>query len=270
MATDATTAAVADATTTAAATTTQQTTTTDWRESLPADLKADKSLATIKDVGSLAKSYVEAQKLVGGSIRLPKADAKPEERATLVRDLQTKLGLPEKPEGYALTGADGKAVDGPVLKRMLPVFHKAGLLPEQAQMLTGAYLGLEHEQAQADAQAVQAAEKVLREKWGGDFDRRFQIADRFVTEFGGAAREKLVAKGLHNDPDIIEFLANAAEPFAESGRVSGEVTGGMSPQAAQELITAAEANKDHDFWKKSLEEQRRIHQLAWGTKPIQL
>ena len=37
----------------------------DWKTSLTEDIRADKSLAPIKDINSLAKSYIHAQKLVG-------------------------------------------------------------------------------------------------------------------------------------------------------------------------------------------------------------
>ena len=38
---------------------------TDWKANLSDELKADKSLENIKDIESLAKGYVHAQKLVG-------------------------------------------------------------------------------------------------------------------------------------------------------------------------------------------------------------
>ena len=40
-------------------------TNTDWRSTLPDDIKADESLKHIQDVPSLAKSYIHAQKMVG-------------------------------------------------------------------------------------------------------------------------------------------------------------------------------------------------------------
>ena len=40
-------------------------TNTDWKASLSDEIRADKSLENIKDIESLAKSYVHAQKLVG-------------------------------------------------------------------------------------------------------------------------------------------------------------------------------------------------------------
>src|SRR3990172_11892156 len=75
---------------------------TDWRAALPADLQADKSLEQFKgkdwaEVGpTLAKGYVETKKMVGGSLKVPKEDATPEEQAAFY----TALGRPETPDKY--------------------------------------------------------------------------------------------------------------------------------------------------------------------------
>ena len=37
----------------------------DWRSDIPEDIRSHKSLETIQDVGSLAKSYVNAQSMIG-------------------------------------------------------------------------------------------------------------------------------------------------------------------------------------------------------------
>ena len=67
----------------------------DWRASLAEDIKTDKSLASIKDVNSLAKSYIHAQKLVGvEKIPLPNKHAT-EEDWNVVFD---KLGRPKSAE----------------------------------------------------------------------------------------------------------------------------------------------------------------------------
>src|SRR2546425_12460091 len=74
----------------------------DWRTGLDPVLAKDPSLATIKDIPSLAKLAVEGQKMVGGSIRLPKADAKPEEAEKAWGDIYGKLGRPDTPDKYEL------------------------------------------------------------------------------------------------------------------------------------------------------------------------
>ena len=69
----------------------------DWKASLAEEIRADKSLAPIKDINSLAKSYIHAQKLVGvEKIPLPNKHAT-EEDWNVVYD---KLGRPKSPEEY--------------------------------------------------------------------------------------------------------------------------------------------------------------------------
>ena len=69
----------------------------DWRSGLPEDIRNDPSLADIKDVGSMAKSYINGQKLIGKNrIALPGEGATDEE----ISAFHSQLGRPEKAEGY--------------------------------------------------------------------------------------------------------------------------------------------------------------------------
>ena len=76
----------------------------DWKNALPDDVKTDPSLADIKDVGGLAKSYIHAQKMVGtDKISLPTENATPEEMSTfydrLGRPKEYEFSKAELPEG---------------------------------------------------------------------------------------------------------------------------------------------------------------------------
>src|SRR2546426_8039777 len=76
----------------------------DWRagSGIAADdpIWKEKSLETVKDVPSLVKGFVEAQKMIGGSIRLPNDKMKPEEAEKAWGDIFTKLGRPENADKY--------------------------------------------------------------------------------------------------------------------------------------------------------------------------
>src|SRR5207245_11223293 len=76
----------------------------DWRASagIAADdpIGKEKSLETVKDVPSLVKGFVEAQKMIGGSIRLPNDKMKPEEAEKAWGDIYAKLGRPENADKY--------------------------------------------------------------------------------------------------------------------------------------------------------------------------
>src|SRR5256885_6120890 len=83
----------------------------DWRSALPDDLRTEPTLASFKDVSTLAKSFVDTKRMVGDSIRLPKSDASPEEWGKLY----DKLGRPAAPDKYELQTPDGVPVDEDML-----------------------------------------------------------------------------------------------------------------------------------------------------------
>ena len=67
----------------------------DWKASLSEDLRNDPSLSSISDVGSLAKSFVHAQRMVGADkVAIPKDDASPDDW----NEYYNRLGRPEKYE----------------------------------------------------------------------------------------------------------------------------------------------------------------------------
>ena len=69
----------------------------DWRSGLPEEVRNDPSLSDIKDVGSMAKSYINGQKLIGKNrIALPVEGATDEE----ISMFHSQLGRPEKADGY--------------------------------------------------------------------------------------------------------------------------------------------------------------------------
>ena len=64
-----------------------------WRDSLAEDLRSEPSLKDFKDINSLAKSHVSAQKMLGGSIRIPGEDASDEARQEFYSKLSNVEGV---------------------------------------------------------------------------------------------------------------------------------------------------------------------------------
>src|SRR5947209_3505681 len=111
-----------------------------WRDNLPAEFKGEKSLESLKDIPSLAKSYIESQKMIGGSIRVP--DAKDEKRGEKMTEIYRKLGVPEKSDDYKLQApiiAKGIEMTDTEVKSFAEAAHKANISPEQAQHLLNHY-----------------------------------------------------------------------------------------------------------------------------------
>ena len=73
----------------------------------PEELRNEPSLRTFTDPGALAKSYVNAQRMIGADkIAIPSKSATPDEW----REVYTKLGAPTEVGGYEL-GDDAPLAD---------------------------------------------------------------------------------------------------------------------------------------------------------------
>jgi len=108
----------------------------DWKQSIPEDIRADKSLESIKDVGSLAKSYIHAQKLVGSDkIPIPNKYANDEDWS----EFYDKLGRPKTPGEYKYDIPENANVNKKSLESFSDQAHKLGLLPTQANGMVKFY-----------------------------------------------------------------------------------------------------------------------------------
>ena len=242
----------------------------DWREALPQELRGEKSLASFKDVGTLAKSYVEAQKLVGGSIRIPGADAKPEEWGAVY----DKLGRPSKPEGYefkvpeSLEPEFSDSLRGGFAK----VLHDNGVSAKAAQAILDWYGASYADAAASLHSAAQATEAELRLKWAGAYEKHMGLAKRTVKEMGGEELQVYLEQtGLGNHPALIRTFAKIGALLAEDGVIAnfdGEVP---SEQDAKTKIATIMNDKDHPYHdrrkaghREAVEEMMKLHDLAYA------
>lgn len=220
-------------------------TTPSWRDTLPDDLKADKSLESFKDVPSLAKSYIETKKLVGtkteGLVK-PATDKSPPEELGAWRKA---LGVPDAPTGYTikrpdvvLDGAWDTAAEGQFLAAM----HRAGAPPSVVQEAVNFYGQLERqklEAATADAKRI-AAE--LKNEWGLNFDAKVGRANRAILEFGGTELDDalvtpghpLNAHGRH--PLWIKAWAAVGDALVEHGAMRGDSVETLSTDEAKAKV----------------------------------
>ncbi len=152
-----------------------------WRENLPEDIRGEKSLESIKDFGSLAKSFVNAQRMVGADkIAIPGKYATDEDW----NGIYGKLGRPEKADGYTFKKPDSYPADvdySDVLEKgYKDIAHKIGLSDKQAANLYNWYL----ETQLKDYQGVVNAQKESREKallaLGPDKDKIIEKANKLI------------------------------------------------------------------------------------------
>lgn len=227
---------------------------------LPEDLRKEPSLATFKDPGALAKSYVEAQKLIGA-----KRLAIPGEKATDAEweSVWNQLGRPEthdKYEDVVLKDEKGNVLikpDEAQAAELKKFFHKMGLTGKQARMMQEYSLNYLHKnQSSASAEAQAAAEaqlKSLKEEWGDKFPVNVDVARSVIKKFGGEqaaeVQKFLDDSGLGNNAQLVKLFAKIGESILEDrgNRGSGnDLPVNDQTKAAQEI---ALLTTDHEFQK---------------------
>src|SRR5574343_580128 len=209
------------------------------------DLLNTSNLKNFKSADDLAKSYVELQRMVGNSVRIPGAAATPEAK----KEFLDKI----------------KDLDGVLLK-------------EQAAKLVNYRLGALDGILEQQAQIRETAEKELKQLWGSDFDSKLQDAKSVLTKFKDKYGDKvldLVNGPAGNNVAFLQMAAELAGMYKEKQHVGPQSTNiGMSPEQALSKISELRSNREFmatylDQFaaghKDAKEEMTKLYRLANGS-----
>jgi hypothetical protein len=252
------------------------TATLDWRAGLEPDVAAHPSLSNFKSTGDLAKSWVNAQKLIGADkIPVPGEKATPEEWG-LVYD---RLGRPAGPDGYKLPEVkmpDGfPAANEQTVAGFKQQCHTLGILPGQASKLYEWFQGIQGQEYSAGMAeretGSKASETSLRSEWGRAYDQNLATAQKVVKQFGDENLTSYLEKsGAGNDPHLIKFLANIGKNFGEDGLHGKATSFVMSPEEAKGEINRVLADKNGAYFKRDNPEHKMmvskmadLHKMAY-------
>ena len=224
----------------------------DWRASLPEDLRADPSLADIQDVGSMAKSYINGQKLIGKNrIALPDEGATDEEMSAFY----SQVGRPEKSGGYQFGDRpelpEGMTYDEAFENQFKELSYKSGLSAKQAKEIYDGYHKYIISKAETDGKtnAAQSEEWLssLKKDFGKAYDERIDLAKRAVDSYAdNDVKGWLAETGMGNNPMIVKMFAKIGEGLAEGkSDTSGARSFTMTPDQAKQEI--ARYNRDATF-----------------------
>jgi hypothetical protein len=251
---------------------------TDWRSTLPDDVKADPSLASFKDVGSLAKSYIHAQKLVGADkIPAPQKNWTPEQWT----EHYERLGRPKDAKEYGFPkefkAPEGLNLDDASLGKAREVFHKVGLTKQQGEAVLALYgetaaqgLALQQESA---AEAKRTTMAALEGEWKSSTQLKLQLAQAAVVKYGGQElMEYLNESGLGNNPQLIKAFATIGEKVSEDGVGGQGLVLPTSGAAAAELerlgndpaFQEALNNNAHPGHKSAVDRRLNLFKLTAG------
>jgi len=218
-----------------------------WRDSLPDDLKADKSLESFKDVGALAKSYVETKKMVGAKAAptVPGAQATPEE----IKAWRSALGVPETPAGYTPKAHPlmahpewNKEAQGAFLK----LAHELHMPPTAVERVLHFYGDFMAGQIKSNDQIAVEAKGELVKDWGVNFDANMGAANNGMSRIAGwlgVQPGDLFEATKGSDPALVARMFHRIESeFTEHGWIAGEGQRGTSPEEA--VVKIAELQQE--------------------------
>ena len=236
--------------------TTQSTTQSTWKDSISEEYRKDPNIEKFTEIAALAKSYINATKMIGQDKLAVPTNNSTEEAWNEVYD---KLGRPESAEKYSLD-AKSKVVslDENAVKQFAETSHKLGLNNKQAQGLLEFYkqnMEGTAQQAKIDTETAQAqAEQELRSEWGREFDTKVKQASSLAkANMKPEILDMTLSNGtrLGDHPEIIRGFAKIAGMMAEDKIVSTESESVQSNQSIQDEIDTIINDRASPYWNKS-------------------
>ena len=229
------------------------------------ELKGESSLQDFKDVNGLAKSYVNAQKMVGSSIRIPTPDASQEvidsfyDKVTAVdgvirvnkddlSSVYNQLGRPENVDGYKVD-VEGE-LNAEAVTGFKNIAHDIGLNNDQLNKI------VEFDQARSEAMLNQSNthkesnQALLKDAWGNDYDNRLQGAkatlETFAEKYPDAVKE-IATTSIGSNPVVAMLLSELHGSYSEKGIIpkQNSISYGTSRDDALATIQDITTNLQH-------------------------
>ena len=245
--------------------------TEDWRSEIPEEIRDSASLVDITSVPELAKSFVNAQAMIGKKrVAVPTKNASDEEKAEFFK----MLGRPDTPDEYQMP-SEGVSKDiedlfneGGSLSEFRTEAHRLGLNSDQVAGLFRWY----SDQSDKANQKVSSDRQTEHEQWmndlktelGNSFDQKADLARQAIHAFGDdELKDILNTTGLGNHPALVRWASKDGQALA-SDEIIGE--GGakpgnrLRPADAQAAIRAK--NLDPEFQKAYMDDRHPSHNDA--------
>ena len=252
-----------------------------FNESLPEDLRGNESLANFKDVGGLAKSFVEMKSMQGSSIRIPSAEASDDDRkafhdkmvnqmpslmlkpdfdnAEQSNEFYRTLGMPEESGGYEMPKVDGIEMPEERGAALQKIAHEAGLTKSQFDKVMTAALGLDVVAAETQTANLKAEAEALHGEWGMAFDERKGTIVAVAKHTGAPDRLIAAIEADEAGVDTMEWLLKMSAFVKGEGVELGNQNLGdpdngnskMTPSEARGQISDIQGNRSHPYWNQN-------------------
>jgi len=244
-----------------------------WKESISEAYRNDPSIEKFTEIDALAKSYINATKMIGqDKIVIPNKNSTEE----VWEEAYTKLGRPETPDQYNLkVQSDVVKMDDNAIKSFAEQSHKLGLNSKQAEGILNFYKdnmeGIA-QQSKIDTETAQAqSEQVLRQEWGREFDAKVKQAGAIAkANINPEVLDMTLSNGtrLGDHPEIIKGFAKIASMMSEDKMVSTESENVNSNADIESEISSITNDINGPYWNKSHPDHDKVVQQVYTLREM--
>jgi hypothetical protein len=247
--------------------------TSSWKDSISEQYRNDPNIEKFTEADSLAKSYINAVKMIGqDKIAIPTNNSTQE----AWDEAYEKLGRPESPEKYALDAkSDIVPFDETAIKSFAEQSHKLGLNNKQAQGILEFYknnMEGSAQQAKIDTETAQSqAEQELRQEWGRDFEGKVKQAGALAkANINQEVLDMTLSNGtrLGDHPEIIKGFAKIAGMMQEDKIVSTESENVQSVSNIEEEIASIMNDRNGPYYQKQHPDHDKMVQQVYTLREM--
>ena len=247
--------------------------TSSWKDSISEEYRADPSIEKFTEIDALAKSYINATKMIGqDKIIIPTKNSTQE----AWDEAYAKLGRPESPDKYALdVKSDVVPFDETAIKSFAEQSHKLGLNNKQAQGILEFYknnMEGSAQQAKIDTETAQSqAEQQLRQEWGRDFEGKVKQAGALAkANINPEVLDMTLSNGtrLGDHPEIIKGFAKIANMMSEDKIVATESENVNTVADIESEISAITNDTDGPYWNKQHPDHDKMVQQVYTLREM--
>lgn len=250
-----------------------QTTQTTWKDSISETYRNDPNIEKFTEIDALAKSYINATKMIGQDKLVIPTNNSTEEHWD---EVYTKLGRPESADKYSL---DAKSevvnLDENAIKSFAEQSHKLGLNNKQAQGILEFYKNNMEgtaQQSKIDTETAQVqAEQQLRQEWGRDFEGKVKQAGALAkANINPEVLDMTLSNGtrLGDHPEIIKGFAKIAGMMQEDKIVATESENAQSVSNIEEEIASMVNDRNSPYWNKQHPDHDKMVQQVYTLREM--
>ena len=253
--------------------TTTTITTSSWKDSISEAYRKDPNIEKFTEIDALAKSYINATKMIGQDKVVIPTNNSTEEHWD---EVYAKLGRPESADKYTL---DAKSevvnLDETAIKSFAEQSHKLGLNNKQAQGILEFYKNNMEgtaQQSKIDTETAQVqAEQQLRQEWGRDFEGKVKQAGALAkANINPEVLDMTLSNGtrLGDHPEIIKGFAKIAGMMQEDKIVATESENAQSVSNIEEEISSIINDRNGPYWNKQHPEHDKMVQQVYTLREM--